>query len=68
MFLEFDFLLNYKSGIIYILPIYILDYLFRKNERLKNNQFRYEWIILSILLLIISEKFGNYSEFIYFQF
>ena len=68
MFFEFDFLLNYKSGVIYILPISILDYLFRKNERLKNNQFRYEWIIFSILILIISEKFGNYSEFIYFQF
>jgi len=58
----------YRKGLIYVLSIFLLDFLIRKNERLEIKYFKYDWVVFSILVVFILEKFGNYNEFIYFQF
>ena len=68
MIFNFNINLSYKSGILYVISILILDYILRNNERIEYKYFRYEWIITSVLIVLILEKCGNYSEFIYFQF
>ena len=68
MIFNFNINLSYKSGFLYVISILILDYVLRNNERIEYKYFRYEWIITSVLIVLILEKCGNYSEFIYFQF
>ena len=57
-----------RDGIIYVLLLLILDFFMRKNERIEIYYFKYDWLFFSILLILILEKFGNYKEFIYYQF
>lgn len=57
-----------RDGIIYVLLLLILDFFIRKNERIEIYYFKYDWLFFSILLILILEKFGNYKEFIYYQF
>ena len=68
MIFNFNINLSYKSGILYVIFMLILDYILRNDERIEYKYFRYEWIITSVLIVLILEKYGNYSEFIYFQF
>jgi len=56
------------DGIIYVLVLLILDFFMRKNERIEIYYFKYDWLIFSILIILILEKFGYYKEFIYYQF
>ena len=65
MIIDINFELQLTSGLQYIIPLYILDYLIRNNLKL---EFKYDWLFITVLILFILEKFGNYSEFIYFQF
>ena len=51
-----------------MLSYVIIEYLIRKNERLKEKYFNYDWIVFSILMILILDKFGAISNFIYFQF
>ena len=68
--LIFDFQLpnKYRIGLVYVFLMFSLDFFFRKNERIETEYFKYDWVLFSILILIILEKFGVYNEFIYFQF
>ena len=59
---------NEIDGIIYVLVLLILDFFMRKNERIEIYYFKYDWLFFSILIILILEKFGNYKEFIYYQF
>jgi D-alanyl-lipoteichoic acid acyltransferase DltB (MBOAT superfamily) len=68
MFSDFQIPSYYRSGLMYVVCIFILDYLVRGNERLTIKYFKFDWVIFSILILLILEKFGSYNEFIYFQF
>ena len=51
-----------------LILIQILDFFIRKNERIEISYFKYDSLLFSILIILILEKFGNYKEFIYFQF
>ena len=68
--LIFDFQLpnKYRIGLVYVFLIFSFDFFFRKNERIETEYFKYDWVLFSIFILIILEKFGVYNEFIYFQF
>ena len=68
MFFDFTFKSEFESLIINILFFVIIEYLIRKNERLKEKYFNYDWIVFSILMMLIFNKFGAKSNFIYFQF
>jgi len=68
MILEFGLPWKYRSGLMYVVCIFIMDYLVRRNERLNIKYFKFDWVLFSILILLILEKFGSYNEFIYFQF
>ena len=68
MFFELDIPSSNLIGFYYILPLLLLDYFFRKNERLSIKYFKHDWLFFSFLVILILEEFGNYNEFIYFQF
>ena len=68
MFINFNIPYQFRIGLVYVLLIFTLDFIIRKNERIKVKYFKYDWVLFSILILLILEKFGNYKEFIYFQF
>ena len=68
MIFNFQLPNRFRSGFVYVLLVYILDFVIRKNERIEVEYFRYDWILFTILMLSILEKFGDYNEFIYFQF
>tara|TARA_B110000046_G_scaffold157650_1_gene169111 strand:+ start:30 stop:1040 length:1011 start_codon:yes stop_codon:yes gene_type:complete len=68
MFSDFTSKSEFDSLIIYMLSYVIIEYLIRKNERLKEKYFNYDWIVFSILMILILDKFGAISNFIYFQF
>jgi alginate O-acetyltransferase complex protein AlgI len=65
---NFDIPNQFRVQLVYVLLIFTLDFIIRKNERLKVEYFKYDWVLFSILIVLILEKFGNYKEFIYFQF
>lgn len=66
---DFNFSLKFSSLILYIFPLIFLDWIFRKDEKLKNiSEKKMIWIFDGILIILILEKFGDYNEFIYFQF
>ncbi len=69
MFQNFSMDIHSKRYLVYyIIPLLILEWVFRKDERLTvvNPKF---WFILSlILLLLITNNFGSEQSFIYFQF
>ena len=68
MFSDFTFKSEFEWLNIYMLSFLIIEYLIRKNERLKVKYFNYDWIVFSILMIFILDKFGAISNFIYFQF
>ena len=68
MFTDFSFKSEFEWLNIYLLCFIIIEYLIRKNERLKEKYFNYDWILFSILMILILDKFGSISNFIYFQF
>ena len=68
MISTFKIPLSFRSGLVYIIILLIIEYLIRHNERLNEKYFRGDWILFSIILLAIIEKFGDYNQFIYFQF
>ena len=68
MFSDFTFKSEFEWLNIYMLSFLIIEYLIRKNERLKVKYFNYDWIVFSILIIFILDKFGAISNFIYFQF
>jgi len=61
---------SYRLGIIYIVPIVFLDWLWRFDERkpLKINNRYLRWALYYILLLLIFGHINSEQEFIYFQF
>jgi len=68
MFSDFAFKSEFEWLNIYLLSFVIIEYCIRKNERLKAKYFDYDWIVFSILTILILDKFGAISKFIYFQF
>ena len=68
MFFDLNLPNKERDGIIYVLILLILDFFIRKNERIEISYFKYDSLLFSILIILILEKFGNYKEFIYFQF
>lgn len=68
MFSDFTFKSEFEWLNIYMLAFLIIEYLIRKNEKLKVKYFNYDWIVFSILMILILDKFGAISNFIYFQF
>ena len=53
---------------IYLLCFIIIEFLIRKNERLKEKYFNYDWIVFSIISLAILLFLSGEEQFIYFQF
>lgn len=68
IFANFQIPLLYRSGLLYIVFLILLEYLIRHNERLSDKYFSGDWIIFSLLIVAVLEKFGDYNQFIYFQF
>jgi len=68
IFTDFSLKSEFEWLNIYLLCFIIIEYLIRKNERLKEKYFNYDWILFSILMILILDKFGSISNFIYFQF
>ena len=68
MFSDFTLEFEFDLLIIYILSLIFIEYLIRKNERLKAKYFHYDWIVFSILMILVLDNFGAISNFIYFQF
>ncbi|MGJ8737213.1 MBOAT family protein [Zobellia laminariae] len=68
-FTEFSYHTPYKDYLYYyIVPFVILEWLFRRDERLTNVN-KLLWLVLTVIFLIfITAKFGNQQSFIYFQF
>ncbi|CAM3399278.1 MBOAT family O-acyltransferase [Zobellia roscoffensis] len=68
-FTEFSYHTPYKDYLYYyVVPFVILEWLFRRDERLTKVN-RFLWLGLTFLFLIfITAKFGNQQSFIYFQF
>jgi hypothetical protein len=58
------------SGIVYVILIFVLDWLWRRNEReplkIKNKYLRY--LTYTLICYAIIFHFSNEKEFIYFQF
>ncbi len=69
MISEFSYHTPYKYyAIEYILPFVLLEWIFRKDERLSQVN-KYFWLVLTMVFLVfIVAKFGNQNSFIYFQF
>lgn len=69
IFSEFSVHVSYKYYLFYyILPLVLLEWVFRKDERLTHVNKAF-WFGLSVVLLIfITAKFGGQKSFIYFQF
>lgn len=69
IFSQFSIHVSYKYYLFYyIVPLILLEWIFRKDERLTvvNKPF---WFILTVILLVfITAKFGGQKSFIYFQF
>ena len=68
MIFHFNFPLKFHSKIPLISAFIIIDFMIRKNDRLKNKFFKYDMILYYAMLFMIIEKFGSNNQFIYFQF
>ena len=66
----FDFTqpIIWKSGLFFILLLLFFDWIFRKNEILLWENFKYKIFIELILIVLIISYAGNSESFIYFQF
>jgi len=67
MFFDFDIPNKLNNGVLYVLLILFLDYLFRKDERLILT-LKTRWILYLVLTILILYKFNSLNTFIYFQF
>ena len=69
MFFDLNIPNIYRSGVIYVLIVYLLDFLIRKNERLPFSFNYLRWVMYFLITFSIITKFGNSdTEFIYFTF
>ena len=69
MFFDINILIMFRSGISYVIIIFIMDFMIRKNERLPFNFNYLRWIIYFLITFSIITNFGNSNtEFIYFAF
>jgi len=68
MFTDFSFKSEFEWLNIYFLCFIMIEYLIRKNERLKDEYFKYDWILFSILSLFVLLFLRGKQQFIYFQF
>jgi len=68
IFTNFQIPRLYRSGLFYIIFLVLFEYLIRHNERLSDKYFSGDWIVFSLLIIAVLEKFGDYNQFIYFQF
>jgi len=69
MLTDFSFHVEYKDYFyFYIIPLVILEWILRKDERLTQVNALYWWGLSLILLFFIVAKFGSQQSFIYFQF
>ena len=68
MFTDFSFKSEFEWLNIYLLCFIIIEFLIRKNERLKEKYFNYDWILFSIISLAILLFLSGEEQFIYFQF
>ena len=68
MFTDFSFKSEFEWLNIYLLCFIIIEFLIRKNERLKEKYFNYDWIVFSIISLAILLFLSGEEQFIYFQF
>ena len=68
MIFDFEFPKYMRSKMALIFFLILVDYLIRKNERLEKLTSPFEWILYSILILILFENMSSHSSFIYFQF
>ena len=68
MVFEFEFPKYMRSKLVLIFFLIPVDYLTRKDERLEKLTFPFEWILYSILILILFENMSSHTSFIYFQF
>lgn len=69
MAVDFSIHVEYKNYVyFYIIPLVVLEWILRKDERLTTVNPLYWWILSVILLLFIVAKFGSEQSFIYFQF
>ena len=71
MIFDFDFPKTLRSGILYIAPLLLADFIYRKNERdvlNKGNRFLKQIIYILIILVTISFYVDSTKNFIYFQF
>ena len=68
MVFDFDFpkYMRNKLGLIFVLIF--SDYLMKRDERLEKLSFPFDWILYSILILILFENMSSHTSFIYFQF
>jgi D-alanyl-lipoteichoic acid acyltransferase DltB (MBOAT superfamily) len=68
MIFDFSFQTSYNGVFISIVIFVLIEYLIRKEERLKEKYFKYDWVVFSLLTILILENFGGINNFIYFQF
>ena len=68
MFSSFSLKYPFDSVFIYITILISLEYLIRREERLKADYFKFDWVIFLILSLLIYLDLGSEKQFIYFQF
>ena len=69
MFFDINIPIMFRSGISYVIIIFIMDFMIRKNERLPFNFNYLRWIIYFLITFSIITNFGNSNtEFIYFAF
>ena len=68
MFTDFSFKSEFEWLNIYLLCFIIIEFLIRKNERLTEKYFNYDWILFSIISLAILLFLSGEEQFIYFQF
>ena len=68
MFTDFSLKSEFEWLNIYLLYFIIIEYLIRKNERLKEKYFNYDWFVFSIFSIAILLFLSGKEQFIYFQF
>ncbi len=69
IFTDFSIHVEYKNYIFfYIIPLILIEWVLRKDERLTHVNKKYWWSLSLILLVFIIAKFGSQQSFIYFQF
>ena len=68
IFTDFSLKSEFEWLNIYLLCFIIIEFLIRKNERLKEKYFNYDWIVFSIISIAILLFLSGEEQFIYFQF